>query len=178
MRKILTMALLLIGLSVSAQGLWSVGTNKADELTGTKAGSYYRYTVEGMGSIIIWDWSDWVFRLVSYNGGFNTWEIKGHYRTVYYTTMLIGIYDSSGALVEKFKDDIEVDYNQYGKYATINRDWPYSPGKRRKLKKAIRAMKNEGGFVRIVCERRGKPDFDLTITPFDSQKAFIDDNKY
>lgn len=32
MRKILTMALLLIGLSVSAQGLWSVGTNKADEL--------------------------------------------------------------------------------------------------------------------------------------------------
>jgi hypothetical protein len=177
MKKLLTIALLLVDMTASAQGVWSTGTNEADELIGIKGGRYYYYDVEGMGAIALWDWNGWNFKLFSHNGSFDTWVIKGSANTVYYTSMLIGIYDSSGALVEKFKDDIEVDYNQHGKYACINKNWAYTPAKRKKLRKAIQAMKSGDGYVRIVCERRGKPNFDLKITPYDLQEEIIDEDE-
>ena len=77
MKKLLTIAMLLLaGLSAGAQGIWTTVETPADELKGEKGGTHYKYSVEGLGEIEIYDWNDWLFKVTTYDGGFNFDEIK------------------------------------------------------------------------------------------------------
>ena len=139
--------------------------NKADELTGSLAGPWYRYDLDGVGSLILWDWTDWNFKVLAEKGLFDVWRNKGRYATVYYVSVKMGLYDNNGNLIEKFENTMEADYNTF-KSAWINKEWMYTPGQRKKIKKMIRALKDGTGFVRIVIPRKAMPDFDLKVMPY------------
>ena len=168
MKRLLTIALMaVLTLAAGAQevGVWSSGMNEADELTGSVAGPWYRYDVNGVGSFILWDFDGWSFKVLTEKGAFDVWRNEGTYATVYYVSVKIGLYDNENNLIEKFDDTIEADYNSM-KSAWINKNWPYTPGKRKKLKKMLRALKDGSGHVRIVIPRKSMPDFDMKIMPY------------
>lgn len=163
MKKLLTIVLLLAGLTSSAQGTWSTGMNETDELKGFLGGPYYRYDVEGVGSFILWDWEDWNFRIITDKGLFDSRiSSSGNY----YASISMGLYSPEGKLTDTFENSIEVD-NTSRNTATINKNWMYFPGDRKKIKKMIRALKSGEGCVRIVCKRKDMQDFDLKITKYD-----------
>lgn len=167
MKKLFTIALLLLtGLTVSAQGKWSTGKIEADELMGQKAGEYYCFANDSIGSVTISDWNGWSFRLHSADGMFDSWIIHGSARTIICAKFVIGRYDANGNLVEKYQDDMAADHNDGSRTMWIDTSWPYTPGKRKKLKRMIAAMRDGEGYVRIVVKRRNKPDFDLKVTPY------------
>ena len=73
MKKLLSISIMmLMVLTVSAQGEWEVTEVKGDELKGTQDATAYTYSVEGMGSLILWDFNNPMFRLVSTTAQFNT----------------------------------------------------------------------------------------------------------
>ena len=76
MKKLITIVLLLAGMTVHAQGTWTTVDTPADELKGEKGGTHYKYIVEGLGEIEIYDWNDWLFKVTTYDGGFDFDEIK------------------------------------------------------------------------------------------------------
>lgn len=158
------MLLLLISLTMGAQGIWSTGTIDADELTGEKGGTFYRYYLEGVGSLILRDWRDWKFSIITENGKFDSFEMNDRFsHGIFYT---LGYYTDENKLDFKFKDDrLEVDHNNQ-KSAWINKDWTHYIYNKNKIKKAFRALKDGKGYVRIVCARKGMPDFDIKITPY------------
>lgn len=163
MKKLLTIVLFLIAsMTAKAQGTWSTGMNEADELKGLLGGPYYRYDVEGMGAFILWDWEDWKFRIITDKGTFYTKSGSAGQ----YVSISMGLYSPDGKLTEKFENAIEVDITSRNT-ATINKNWMYFPGHRKKIKKMIRALKSGEGKVRIVCKRNNMQDFDLTITKYD-----------
>jgi len=163
MKKLLILLHLVVaGLVASAQGTWSTGMNEADELKGLLGGPYYRYDVEGMGSFILWDWEDWKFRIITDKGTF--YSLSGN--AGQYVSISMGLYTPEGQLKEKFENSIEVDITSRNT-ATINKNWMYFPGHRKKIKKMIRALKSGEGYVRIVCKRNNMQDFDLKVTKYD-----------
>ena len=168
MKRLFTIALMAVMvLTAGAQekGVWSTGMNEADELTGTVGGPWYRYDVDGMGSFVLWDWSDWKFSVLTEKGSFDVWYNMSTNGTVHYVKVKMGLYNNDNKLVEKFENTIEADYNSM-KRAWINPSWLYTPGHRKKIKKMIRAIHDGTGYVRIVIERKNMPDFDLKITPY------------
>lgn len=57
MKKMLAIALLtMMTISTSVQGIWSTIETPADELQGEKGRKHYKYSVEGVGEIEIYDW--------------------------------------------------------------------------------------------------------------------------
>ena len=164
MKKLFAITLLLLtGLTASAQGTWSTGMNEADELKGEKGGPYYCYDLEGMGSFVLWDWEDWSFKILTEKGTFDVWYDKAKIR--HYILFTMGLYTEEGKLVEKFDDALEADHIEM-KSAWMNKKWTHYIYDRKKIKKMFRALKSGNGYVRIVCKRRGQPDFDLKITPY------------
>lgn len=176
MKKLLTIALLLVGITANAQkdstttaivqvaqeGMWSTGMNEADELKGTKAGPYYRYDMEGMGSFILWNFDDWNFKIITEKGMFDVWH--NNYGN-YYVKVIMGLYTLDGKLIEKFDNTIQADHTD-GKSAWINKNWLYFPSHRKKLRKMMRTLKSGDGYIRIVCPRKGMPDFDMKVTKY------------
>jgi len=72
MKKLFTIVLMLIaGLTVCAQGTWSTGTIEADDLKDEKGGVFYRYDLEGIGSLILRDWEGWEFKIITESGQFD-----------------------------------------------------------------------------------------------------------
>ncbi len=176
MKKLLTIALLLVGMTASAQtdstatavpnktqeGMWSTGMNEADELKGTEAGPYYRYDVEGIGSFILWDFDDWAFKIITEKDMFDVWH--NNYGN-YYVKVIMGLYTLDGKLLDKFENSIQADHND-GKSAWINKKWIYYPSHRKKLRKMMRTLKSGDGYIRIVCARKSLSDFDMKVTKF------------
>ena len=77
MKKLLAIAMLLLtDLTANAQGTWTTVDTPADELKGEKGGTHYKYSVEGLGEIEIYDWNDWLFKVTTYDGGFDFDEIR------------------------------------------------------------------------------------------------------
>ena len=110
MKKLLTIVLLLVtGLTASAQGKWSTGTIEADDLKDEKGGVFYRYDLEGVGSIILRDWNDWEFKIITESGQFDSFEMNDEIsHGIFYT---FGYYTDDNKLEFKFKDDrLEVDH--------------------------------------------------------------------
>ena len=185
MKKQLTIAmLLLVGLAASAQGIWTTVKTPADELKGEKGGTHYKYSVEGLGEIEIYDWNDWLFKVTTYDGGFNFDEIKTKQvynsnlsvRTVplstpkYKCNVLMGLYDNNEALKEKIELEMEVDQHQKCQNLTINKSWYFYPQTGRKVKKLFKSMREGKGYLRIVANRKEMPDFDIKITPYSQQQ--------
>lgn len=163
MKKLMTIALLLLaGLTASAQGKWSTGMNKGDELKGTKDTPYYLYEVEGMGSFCLWDWKDWSFKITTDKGVFDVWNND---RGKYWVDITMGLYSLDGKLLDKFSREIEANHVNL-KSAWMNTDWLYMRSPRGKIKKMFKAVKNGTGYIRIICKRRNSPDFDLKVMPY------------
>lgn len=164
MRKLLTIALLLVGMTASAQktGEWLTGMNEADELKGQKAGPYYLYEEKSMGSFCVWDWDDWVFRINSNNGPFDVWYYeRSGFRFMKAT---IGLYDMNGNLIKGRETELAASVD--GCSGWINKNGMYMPATRKFLRKAIGALKSGEGYVRVVCARKGVPEFDLKVMPY------------
>ena len=127
MRKLFSITIFVLAfITASAQGTWTTIETPADDLKGEKGGTHYKYSVEGLGEIEIYDWNDWLFRVTTYDGGFDFDEIKTKQvynsdlsvRTVplstpkYKCDVLMGLYDNNDALKEKLELEMEVDQNQ------------------------------------------------------------------
>ena len=164
MKKLFTIAMLLLaGLIANAQeGKWTTGINDADELKGQTGGPYYLYEVKGIGSFVVWDWDDWVFKINSDNGYYDVWYYQSNgFR---YMRVTIGLYTMDNKLVESRDVELAADVSQRSGW--INRNGMYYPATRKKLRKMIRALKSGEGYVRVVCSRKGAPEFDLKIMPY------------
>ncbi len=169
MKKLLTIVLILLTeLTASAQGTWSTGTIEADDLKDEKGGVFYRYDLEGVGSIILRDWNGWEFKIITESGEFDSFEMNDEIsHGIFYT---FGYYTDDNKLEFKFKDDrLEVDHNNK-QSAWINKKWTHYFYNKNKIKKAFRALKDGKGYVRIVCARKSAQDFDLKITPYNQQQ--------
>lgn len=183
MKKLLTSAMLLVGLTSGAQGIWTTVETPADELRGEKGGTHYKYSVEGLGEVEIYDWNDWLFKVTTYDGGFVFDEIKTKQvynsdlsvRTVplstpkYKCNVLIGLYDQSDALKNKLDLEMEVDQHQKCQNLTINKSWYFYPQTGKKVNKLFKAIREGKGYLRIVAKRKEMPDFDIKITPYSQQ---------
>ena len=181
MRKLFSITIFVLAfMTASAQGTWTTIETPADELKGEKGGTHYKYSVEGLGEIEIYDWNDWLFRVTTYDGGFDFDEIKTKQvynsdlsvRTVplstpkYKCDVLMGLYDNNDALKEKLELEMEVDQNQKCQNLTINKNWYFYPQTGRKVKKLFKAMREGKGYLRIVAKRKEMPDFDIKITQY------------
>lgn len=178
MKKLFTIALfLLAGLTASAQGTWTALETQADELKGEKGGTHYKYSVEGLGEVEIYDWNDWLFKVTTYNGGFDYNEIKTRQvynadlsirteplsKPRYKCNVLIGLYNND-ALKDKLELAMEVDQHQKCQNLTVNKSWFAYPQTGKKVKKLFKAMQEGKGYLRIVAKRKEMPDFDIKIT--------------
>lgn len=158
--------LLLSGLTTSAQGIWSTGELEADELKGQAAEAYYSYEVAGEGSFVFWDWDDFLFKINTDKGVFDVWyyEQTGDR----YIRILLGLYDLNGKLVEKLNTELRADVS--GRSAWILKQGMYSPTTRKKIKKMKHALKSGEGYVRVLCDRKSAPEFDLKVMPYIAQE--------
>lgn len=185
MKKLLAIALMtMLSMSTSAQGTWSTIETPADELKGEKGGTHYKYSVEGVGEIEIYDWNDWLFKITTYDGGFDYNEIKTRQvynadlsiRTEplstprYKCNVLLGLYDTNDALKEKLELAMEVDQHQKCQNLTVNKKWFAYPQTGRKVKKLFKAIREGKGYLRIVAKRKEMPDIDLKIMPYSQKK--------
>lgn len=168
MKKLLTFILFFAGLTANAQGIWSTGTIEADDLKDEKGGVFYRYDLEGVGSLILRDWDGWEFKIITESGQFDSFEMNDEIsHGIFYT---FGYYTDDNKLEFKFNDDrLEVDHNDK-QSAWINKKWTHYFYNKNKIKKAFRALKAGKGYVRIICKRKSQPDFDLKITPYNQAK--------
>ena len=163
MKKLMTIALMLLVVVIAnAQGTWSTGMRQGDELKGDEGGPFYRYEVEGEGGLVLWDWNDWEFKIFTTKWDFDVWYYQNSgFR---YIRITMGLYTLDGKLTDK--RDIELAADHTHKEAWINKKGLYYPATRKKIKKMLRALKSGEGYVRVICARKGAPDFDLQIMPY------------
>ena len=166
----ITIALMMaIAMSAQEEGEWQKHESKADELKGSTGGTYYTYTVPGVGGFMFNDFDTYQYSIISDGVQFNIEtgysQFAGSYAGI---TVLVGIYDDDGQLKEKFKMWLDRMDNM-GNYAvkTRNAGGMANPvGQKGKVKKIFKALQSDGGYVRIVAERFQRNDFDLKIPPF------------
>jgi len=172
MKRIMTITIaLMMAIATSAQeeGTWQRHESKTDELKGLSGKTYYTYTVPGVGGFMFYGFDTYLFCLLSDGVQFNIEtgysQFAGSYAGV---TVLVGIYDDDGQLKEKFKMWLDRVDNM-GNYAvkTRNAGGMSNPvGQKGKVKKILKALQSDGGYVRIVAERFQRTDFDLKIPPY------------
>lgn len=160
MKKLLTIALVLLaGLTAGAQGKWTYTNYAADALKGQKAYTAYQYQVPGKGSYVSWGWDNPDFRLITERGIFEEsvcYEWYGSFRAY---RVLVGIYDGSGELKEKFYVQMYKESSGPGDKIHLS-----AMKKQQKLGKKISKALSEGdGFVRFICARYSQSDFDLAV---------------
>lgn len=162
MKKLLLAFMFLAGITASAQGTWSMGMRDGDELKGDSGGPYYRYEIENDGGLVLWDWTDWEFKIFTTIGGFDVWyyERSG----TRFINITFGIYTLDGKLIDKCDLPLAADHTQ--REAWINKKGLYYPSTRKKIKKMFKTLKSGEGYARIICARKGAPDFDLKISPY------------
>ncbi len=160
------LSMLIISLSLHAQGTWSEFNRQADELIGEPGGKYYKFSNDTLGAVIVREGDDWIFRVESYNGEFYSKIYNGSVKRVTAVNILMGLYDANGKLLEKLDDEIEGEESQSFRIAWTNEDWAYTPGKRAKFRKMVSGMLSGNGYVRIVIKRMNMPAYDFKITPY------------
>lgn len=162
MKRLMTIALvLLVGLTASAQGKWRVSHRQADDLIGQEAKDIYIYDVEGVGSVVVWDWKKPDFRLITEEGIFHQQSLVGVGLCV---PIKVGFYDKGGTLKKKFDIIMFVEDNHRMKFI-VTGGW-YRAG-RGNIRKTLAQMKSGDGYVRIVAELSDRSPFDIKITPFE-----------
>ena len=160
MKKLMTIALLLLAeLAASAQGKWSCYDFQADELKGHEAYTGYEYEVPGVGSYVSWGWNNPDFRLITEKGIFAESICHEWYGSFRACRVLVGIYNASGELKEKFYVQMYRESSGLGDKIHLS-----AMKKQQKLgKKIAKAISDGDGFVRFVCARSSQNDFDLTV---------------
>lgn len=166
----ITIALMMaIATSAQVEGVWEKHESKADELKGSSGGTYYSYIVPGMGGFMIYGFDTYQYSLISEGVQFNIEtgysQFAGSYAGV---TVLVGIYDDDGQLKEKFKMWLDRVDNK-GNCIVRTRDaggMSNPVGQKGKVKKILKALRSDSGYVRIVAERFQRTDFDLKIPPY------------
>ena len=172
MKKIVTITIALmmaIAMSAQGEGKWLKQESEADELKGSTGGSYYTYTVPGVGGFMFYGFDTYQFYFLSDGVQFNIEtgynQFSGSYAGV---SVLVGIYDGDGHLTEKFSMWLDRVDNM-GNYAvkTRNAGGMSNPvGQKSKVKKILKALRSGSGYVRIVAERFQRTDFDIKIPPY------------
>ena len=162
MKRLLTIALWLLCMAASAQGTWGVVYRPADELKGQDAKPVYIYDVPNIGSLVVWDWTNPNFRLITSNGIF-----RGRYsQGSKFYPVVVGFYNDNGQLEKKFVLHLLEEVNCGGKFiATAD----FYIGGRANVKKMMSRMKSGNGYVRIVADLYDRPSFDIKVTPFERQ---------
>lgn len=163
------MLLLLAVITASAQGVWEKTVTEADELKGEVASDVYVYRVEGLGSLILWGWDTYQFRLVSEEAQFNIDAGYSSYTGSYAGVgIMVGIYDESGKMVDKFNMWLDRENNLANQVVrTRNAGTMSNPvGQKGKVKKIFKMLNGGKGYVRIVTERFQTTDFDMKIVPY------------
>ena len=162
MKKLLIIALIMVGMTANAQGIWSMYELQADELIGEPGGKYIKFTNDTIGSVTIREGDDFWMQVESSNGNF-----YGIYdpNSVGIVQMLFGLYDGNGNLLVKYDGKIHGTEHTNFRSVWIDKDWAYF-GQKPVLKKIIAGMKSGSGYARLVIHRVNMPDFDLKITPY------------
>lgn len=167
MKKVLlTIVLLLAGLTAGAQGKWTVTEQQADELTGQEAGRVYSFTSPGMGTLVVWDWNTPQFRIVG-DEVFGVRFASGS-SALRGLTIMVGIYDDAGALTDKFEMWLDAERQRNDQFIrTRDAGTMSNPmGQKKKVRKIFDALQSGKGYVRIVAPRYNRTDFDMKITPY------------
>lgn len=164
-RALIAFALLMAGLSASAQEGWSKMEQKADELTGESGGCVYMYTLAQFGMFVVWDWEQPQFCLIARDAQFNT-KVFDRYIGM---DVLVGIYDDNDKLQDKFTMWLDKDNSRPNTVIrTRNAGVMSNPvGQKKKVNKIFKALKSGSGYVRIVAGRYNMSDFDMKIYPVD-----------
>lgn len=168
MKKILTIAMLLAGLTANAQGKWNNVKVEAEELKGVKGGESYQYSVDDIGTIEITDWKKDKIIITTNDGEFeySKHEVKNSVtnmsKTVYVSKVLIGLYNNDGALQDKLDGESYFDGESPKSLLIVGRTFTQT----RQLKRMIKAVQTGDCCLRIVCKRKDMSDFDIKTTPY------------
>ncbi|MBR5395770.1 MAG: hypothetical protein IK144_11940 [Bacteroidaceae bacterium] len=161
MKKLLTIALLLlVGLTVSAQGTWSVTHRQADPLLGQEAQDVYVYNVKGLGSLVVWDWSKPSFRLITDQGFFHQVAVAG---TGLCVPVNVGFYDNNDKMTTKFQVIMFIENNTGSKFISTG---GFYVGGRGNIRKMLSRLKSGDGYIRVVAELYDRQNFDMIVTPY------------
>ena len=87
------------------------------------------------------------------------------YKVVYVSKILIGLYNSEGALQEKLDGESYFDDENPKSLLVVGRTFKQT----RQMKLMLKALQSGDGYMRIVVKRKEMPDFDLKITPYSQQ---------
>lgn len=160
-RFFIAIVLFLIGITIQAQdGQWQVIHKDADELTGEKENNVFIYNDSKMGSLVIWDWNTFQFRLCTDDGIFN--YTGGSYLGC---TVLVGLYDDEGKMKKKITMWLDLDRMANGRYIrTRDAGTMSNPvGQKGKVKDIFDYLQHGSGYVRFVAERYNNTKFDLIV---------------
>lgn len=161
MKKLLAIALLMVlSMTASAQGTWTVSHREADELIGQTAQDVYMYEAPGIGTVVVWDWKKPDFRLITDKGFFNQVRLQGSGLCV---PVKVGFYDKNGKLKTRFQLIMYCEDNHGMKWIATG---GYYLAGRGNIRKILAHMKSGDGYVRIVAELYDRPDFDIKVTPY------------
>lgn len=170
MKKLFAITLLLLtGLTASAQGQWTTVKVEADELKGVKGGESYQYSVDSIGYIEIADWKKDRIIITTNVGEFEYSKrevanpVTHMNKVVYVSKVLIGLYNTEGALQEKLDGESYFDEEGESKsLLVVGRTFTQA----RQMKRILKAVRSGEGYLRVVCKRKDLPDFDIKTTPY------------
>ena len=156
------------GNPTSGKGGWEITKIDADELKGNEAYTAYKYYQPGEGSFIFWGFNEFQYRIFSDNGIFNYQSGYNRYSGSYSgESVTVGLYDGNDNLIEKFDMWLDKESDKGGSYLrTRNAGGMSNPvGQKGKVKKILKHLQGDSGYVRIVATRYNRPDFDIKIPP-------------
>lgn len=156
------------GNPTSGKGGWEITKIDADELKGNEAYTAYKYYQPGEGSFIFWGFNEFQYRIFSDNGIFNYQSGYNRYSGSYSgESVTVGLYDGNDNLIEKFDMWLDKESDKGGSYLrTRNAGGMSNPvGQKGKVKKILKHLQGDSGFVRIVATRYNRADFDIKIPP-------------
>lgn len=150
------------------KGGWEITKIDADELKGNEAYTAYKYYQPGEGSFIFWGFNEFQYRIFSDNGIFNYQSGYNRYSGSYSgESVTVGLYDGNDNLIEKFDMWLDKESDKGGSYLrTRNAGGMSNPvGQKGKVKKILKHLQGDSGYVRIVATRYNRADFDIKIPP-------------
>lgn len=164
MKRLFVIALMTVMcIAAGAQGKWTVSHREADPLINQEAKDIYIYESPGIGTVVVWDWKDANFRLITENGFFHQVRLANIGLCVPVT---VGFYDNDGNMKSKFQLIMFEEDNHAGKFIATGGYYMLGRGN---IRKAMKQMKSGDGYLRIVADLYNRSKFDIKITPFEKQ---------
>lgn len=168
MKKISLFLFLLVSTISNAQ-VWSKQEFNADPLKGvSQAYTSYVYTDYSVGSFIFWSSEPNQYRLHCSEGIFNR-DCSSGTCGVFAS---IGLYDEHDNLIEMFTSWLRCESGKMDYLDTFRGSVMSTPiGQKRKCESIFRHIQHGKGYVRFVCPRYGRSDFDLKVPCLQSKQT-------